>query len=221
MTLTDKHNVLSKNKVIKIIIYFYALALFNTQTTAAKPVENNNNFYSNIISAENSQKLLLAVLKEDKKNAVPVYLAKLNTQKHHKGKKIIVINQNKTAESLNEWLLLSALIIMALGFLALSFWRRNMALRHESLQIKSELDQYHTIASSNDDIKLIQEEHRQQVLALNDRQQKIVDLMAFGYSNKQIADKLFISENTVKYHIKNIYHVLHVKDRKTLWLTQS
>ena len=38
--------------------------------------------------------------------------------------------------------------------------------------------------------------------------------MATGASNKAIADKLFISENTVKYHIKNIYQLLEIKDRK-------
>ena len=42
-------------------------------------------------------------------------------------------------------------------------------------------------------------------------------MMAQGLSNKKIADKLFISESTVKYHIKNIYSILDLKDRKDLF----
>ena len=37
------------------------------------------------------------------------------------------------------------------------------------------------------------------------REKEIVDLMINGFSNKEIAAKLFISENTVETHRKNIY----------------
>jgi DNA-binding CsgD family transcriptional regulator len=117
--------------------------------------------------------------------------------------------------------LLMIVLITILTYLALFFWKRSKALIQESLQIKSELNQYILATISEEGLKLSQDEARRQALMLNERQQKIVDLMAFGLSNKQIADRLFISENTVKYHIKNIYHLLHVKDRKTLWLSQS
>lgn len=49
---------------------------------------------------------------------------------------------------------------------------------------------------------------------LTERQRDLLKLMADGFSNKEIADKLFISESTVKYHIKNIYSILDLKDRK-------
>lgn len=129
--------------------------------------------------------------------------------------------ENPNLESLKQLSILLTLIIIMLVFLSVILWKRNTVLDYETLQIKSKLSQYETVADSGKDLKQIQEEHKHQALILNERQQKIVDLLAFGYSNKQIADKLFISENTVKYHIKNIYHVLHVKDRKALWLSQS
>jgi len=50
--------------------------------------------------------------------------------------------------------------------------------------------------------------------ALTERQKELLIHMADGLSNKEIADKLFISESTVKYHIKNIYGVLNISDRK-------
>ena len=42
---------------------------------------------------------------------------------------------------------------------------------------------------------------------------KILKLMALGMSNKEIAQNLSISLNTVKFHSKNIYSKLGVNDR--------
>ena len=48
---------------------------------------------------------------------------------------------------------------------------------------------------------------------LTDRELEILRLLADGLSNKIIADRLFISENTVKYHIKNILQKFGVQNR--------
>lgn len=56
---------------------------------------------------------------------------------------------------------------------------------------------------------------------LTQRQKDLLDLMAEGFSNKEIADKLFIAESTVKYHIKNIYSLLELKDRKDFFRKMS
>ena len=48
---------------------------------------------------------------------------------------------------------------------------------------------------------------------LTNREKEILELIAKGLNNKEISDILFISENTVKYHIKNIYIKLNVKNR--------
>lgn len=54
------------------------------------------------------------------------------------------------------------------------------------------------------------------VYQLTDRQLEIIALVRKGMTNKQIAIELFISENTVKYHLKIIYEQLGVKSRKEL-----
>ncbi len=49
---------------------------------------------------------------------------------------------------------------------------------------------------------------------LTERQVDLFHLIAEGFSNKEIADKMFITESTVKYHIRNIYTILEIKDRR-------
>ena len=51
---------------------------------------------------------------------------------------------------------------------------------------------------------------------LTDRQKEIIDFIRSGLTNKEIASKLFISENTVKYHLKIIYEILDVEHRSAI-----
>jgi two-component system, NarL family, nitrate/nitrite response regulator NarL len=53
---------------------------------------------------------------------------------------------------------------------------------------------------------------------LSEREMDIVRLVAQGFPNKEIGKKLFISDNTVKNHVHNIYDKLGVSDRLELLL---
>lgn len=48
---------------------------------------------------------------------------------------------------------------------------------------------------------------------LTTRENEILDLLSEGYRNKEIADKLFVSVNTIRTHIYHIYEKLHVQSR--------
>ena len=48
---------------------------------------------------------------------------------------------------------------------------------------------------------------------LTEREREMLALLADGISNKDIAHRLFVSENTVKFHLKNIYAKLSVTSR--------
>ena len=50
--------------------------------------------------------------------------------------------------------------------------------------------------------------------ALTTRQREILELVAKGYSNARIAQDLFLSESTVKQHLRATYKILGVNDRK-------
>src|SRR3954454_23329108 len=53
---------------------------------------------------------------------------------------------------------------------------------------------------------------------LSQREREIVALVAQGFKNKEIAEKMFISEQTVKNHLHNIFDKLGVSDRLELAL---
>ena len=51
------------------------------------------------------------------------------------------------------------------------------------------------------------------------RELEILNLVAKGSSNSEIADQLYVSNNTVKYHLKNLYGKLGVNNRIKLITT--
>ena len=61
------------------------------------------------------------------------------------------------------------------------------------------------------------------VSGLTPREREILDLIASGFSNQQIADTLFISPHTVKTHLHNIFKKINVKRRlqAALWAAEN
>ena len=51
---------------------------------------------------------------------------------------------------------------------------------------------------------------------LSEREQDVFDLLARGNTRASIAEKLCISENTVRVHVKNIYSKLHIHSKQQL-----
>lgn len=49
---------------------------------------------------------------------------------------------------------------------------------------------------------------------LSKREMEVLNLINEGLSNKEIAERLYISLTTVKTHINNIYKILEVKNRR-------
>ena len=48
---------------------------------------------------------------------------------------------------------------------------------------------------------------------LTDRERQILELIADGTSNKEIGQKLFLTEKTIKHYVTNILQKLHVSNR--------
>lgn len=59
-------------------------------------------------------------------------------------------------------------------------------------------------------------ENRPQISAqdlLSDREAEVLALLAQGLSNREMAERLFVSENTIKKHLANLYLKLDVQRR--------
>lgn len=52
-----------------------------------------------------------------------------------------------------------------------------------------------------------------QSFGLSKRELEVLELIADGHSNQEIADKLFVSLNTIKTHLSNIFSKLNVQRR--------
>ncbi len=114
-------------------------------------------------------------------------------------------------------ILVASTIIIGFLYMFFSLRRKNKELELE--QKNSEIQSYV--------LKIKELEHKMQKegkpkldiekklkeLDLTKREIDVLKLIAEGYSNDQIAEKMFISKNTVKSHIKNIYLKLDVKNR--------
>ena len=54
---------------------------------------------------------------------------------------------------------------------------------------------------------------RDESVSLTAREEETLLLLTKGYSNKEIADKLNLSVETVRSHLKHIYEKMHVRSR--------
>ncbi|TDI69427.1 MAG: response regulator transcription factor [Bacteroidetes bacterium] len=86
--------------------------------------------------------------------------------------------------------------------IALIFFLIGIYLNKKSLQKKNILD-----TSGKIDDKKISE------LGISNREYEILIKISEGLSNKEIAEKLFVSESTVKTHVSNLYVKLDAKRR--------
>ncbi|WP_234734763.1 helix-turn-helix transcriptional regulator [Tellurirhabdus bombi] len=127
------------------------------------------------------------------------------------------LQQEQTNKKYLTLALISLLVVVAalLGWLY-SFRRRQHRIEKESLRISSELEVQRSQQKPLLSAKIDWE--KEPWNKLSERQQEVLECLALGMSNKMIAEKLFISENTVKYHIKNIYLLLDIKDRREFLL---
>ena len=63
------------------------------------------------------------------------------------------------------------------------------------------------------DTGLEKKPQREEKAILSPREEEVLHLVSQGATNKEIADSLFISENTVKTHLRNIMDKLHLANR--------
>jgi DNA-binding NarL/FixJ family response regulator len=68
--------------------------------------------------------------------------------------------------------------------------------------------------NNNNDVDQVDKIDLVKVYGLVEREMEVLDLLVKRYSNQEIAEALFISRNTVKFHVKNIYIKMNIKTRQ-------
>ncbi len=88
-------------------------------------------------------------------------------------------------------------VVLALLFTALGIWTGNKL----------------TSRRRGDTEPFQKNEKAQQALGISDRECQVLALLAEGHSNSEIADRIFVSTNTVKTHLAHLYEKLEVSRR--------
>ena len=94
---------------------------------------------------------------------------------------------------------------------------RMRAVQNENCKISAELFEHISEIEKLEEelIKLHQgQENTISDIELSEREIEILTLIAQKRDNREIAEKLFISVNTVKYHVKKLYDKLDINSRK-------
>ena len=154
---------------------------------------------------------------EESEKQVNELLTRYETEKKEQQIKILE-QENMLNESMirTQWQLIGILILAGL-LIIMSAWlwirSKNQALK----TMKMELQQF--LLSHGKDKKQTGTGHATEPVriyrkwGLTPRESEILYHLGKGCTNADIAERLFVSENTVKFHIKNIYIKLDVKNR--------
>jgi ATP/maltotriose-dependent transcriptional regulator MalT len=99
--------------------------------------------------------------------------------------------------------------LVALLFTALGIWLALKLVQPKTQTIVVEKEVY----INHIDEPFTINEVQKQKLGLSNREIEVLQLMAAGFSNQEIADQLFVSVNTIKTHSSNVFEKLDVKRR--------
>ena len=97
---------------------------------------------------------------------------------------------------------------IAIIFMALGIW---LALKLSKPKIKTIVVEKEVYVNRNE--SFVRNNSLISALELSKRELEVLTLMAAGYSNDEIAEKIFVSLSTVKTHNQNLFVKLEVKRR--------
>ena len=186
----------------------------------AQAFELNNNFKN----ANNTLKLYYKnqeVLNgiEQKKN---INALNIKYEVKDKEQKILILEIKNNAKSREVWLLLGLIFALVLIISALVYvynlYKKNSKLelqqmRRDIFDYISQIEEIKEQVNKNNELKekTILEKIKQ--YDLTQTEEKVLILITEGNKNAEIAEKLFISINTVKTHTRNIFIKLDVRNR--------
>ncbi len=162
----------------------------------------------------NPSKLLIFKKKYDSLD--DLYRMSENLSKLHDEKdQILTAEKHVVSQSKTRIIVFSAFVVLLLGGLAFLYGRKTGIYKKKSSAYEKELEEMKQELIKYSESHSLKEPAKGEVI-LTEKQQKIVQWICDGKTNKEIADLSFVSESTIKYHIKNIYDLLQVNGRTEL-----
>jgi ATP/maltotriose-dependent transcriptional regulator MalT len=101
--------------------------------------------------------------------------------------------------------------IIAVLFAALGIWLGLKLTRKQEVVLVKEVVKEVPVPAADEPFSVNEEQLKQ--LGITKRELEILELIAQGMSNREIAEKLFVSENTVKTHSSHLLDKLSAKRR--------
>ena len=154
----------------------------------------------------------------ESKKQLAELLARYETQKKEQQIEMLeqanLLNENKIRM---QWVIIGAMTLLGL-FIILTGWLwiryKNHVLKQMNAELQNFVIRQEQIEGRTEQYNLSHEPGElYKKWGLTSRESEILYYLSAGYSNTLIGEKLLISENTVKFHIKNIYIKLDVKNR--------
>ncbi len=147
-----------------------------------------------------------------------------NTRKEAEIKSLALqskINEAETAQA-RAWLIATAIsmsmVIITLGILFVMYRKKQkteLALQEQQMDaLKKRYMDLLEGPAANDLSVNINSLNQKLVEQLSEREFEAFQLSLAGKTNQEIADQLYISTHTVKYHLRNVYNKLGVRNRK-------
>jgi ATP/maltotriose-dependent transcriptional regulator MalT len=161
-----------------------------------------------------------SIFNEKKRKNIAEILTRYETEKKEQQIELLdKYNQLKSQRIRIQWIAIIAILLISLsGALISRLIIKNK--NHKLRQMNLELHNY--LLQLNDPLKRLVAGHDREddpvgelvdQFGLTQREAEIMDLIRQGLTNQELGDRLFVSSNTIKYHIKNIYIKLDVKNR--------
>jgi DNA-binding CsgD family transcriptional regulator len=128
-------------------------------------------------------------------------------------------NQIKTERLQRTWILTISLFLLTVALSIIGY----LTIRNKNHRIERMHAELRNFLLEVEDLKLAIADKKEwennkinellKKYDITDREADVLHMISHGYSNTEIAEKLFISINTVKYHVKNLYLKLDAKNR--------
>ncbi len=180
---------------------------------------SRSDYASAISTMQTVTELSDSLLNIEKQKAIADIETKYQVKEKNKTIEVLRLEEQLHIKQIrNQTVLIGSLsVIFVLLIIVYNFKTRQNKLNQKQLRLELQnyllrIDEMQTEIDEKGDCNKFSEEKLKE-FDLSERETEVLKLIAQGFKNIEIADKLFVSQNTIKTHIKNIYVKLDVKNR--------